>query len=233
LWGCPHSDPAVELRWGIHTVGWWGMTETISQCIVGYRHLTNRPGTMGSAAPEYEIAVQHPDGRPVSTGETGRLLVRGVRGVSMFKEYLNDPETTAASFDEQGWFDTGDMITLTASGQFQFADRHKDVLKVGGENVSASEVERVILGVPGVAETAVVGRPHDMLDEVPVAFVIAANNADKSLADAILAQCSAQLARFKVPTEILFVEDFSRAALNKIDKTALRARLRNAASPDA
>ena len=231
LWGCPHSDPAVEQRWGIHTVGWWGMTETISQCIVGYRHLTNRPGAMGSAAPEYEIAVLHPDGRPVSPGETGRLLVRGVRGVSMFKEYLDDPETTAASFDGQGWFETGDMITLTDSGQFQFADRQKDVLKVGGENVSASEVERVILGVPGVAETAVVGRPHDMLDEVPVAFVIAATKAGKALEDAILAQCRTQLARFKVPTEIVFVEDFSRAALNKIDKTVLRAQLRNPAAP--
>ena len=231
LWGCPHSDPAVEQRWGIHTVGWWGMTETISQCIVGYRHLTNRPGAMGSAAPEYEVSVRHPDGRPVSPGETGRLLVRGVRGVSIFKEYLNDPETTAASFDDDGWFETGDMITLTESGQFQFADREKDVLKVGGENVSASEVERVILGVAGVAETAVVGRPHEMLDEVPVAFVIAAEKVNKALEQAILAQCRTQLARFKVPTEVIFVEDFARAALNKIDKTRLRAQLRNAAAP--
>lgn len=228
LWGCPHTDPAVEERWGIHTVGWWGMTETITQCIVGYRHLANQPGTMGSAAPEYRIAVRHADGRAVSPGETGHLFVQGNRGLSLFKEYLNDPKATAASFDERGWFKTGDLVTLREAGQFQFADREKDVLKVGGENVSASEVERVILGVSGVSETAVVGRPHEMLDEVPVAFVVAAVPATDSLAGQIVAACRAELARFKVPTEVIFVDDFARAALNKIDKTVLRERLKQA-----
>lgn len=226
LWGCPHSDPAVEERWGIHTVGWWGMTETISQCIVGYRHLANLPGTMGSAASEYEISVRHADGRPVAPGETGHLFVQGRRGLSLFKEYLNDPAATAAAFDEEGWFLTGDLVTLREGGQFQFADREKDVLKVGGENVSASEVERVILGVTGVSETAVVGRPHDMLDEVPVAFVIPSGTDTGALADQIVRTCKAQLARFKVPTEVILVEDFERAALNKIDKTVLRERLK-------
>ncbi len=94
--------------------------------------------------------------------------------MSMFAEYLNKPEATADSYDEDGWFRTGDLVTVHADGWITFADRSKDMLRVGSENVAASEIERVIAEVPGVAEAAVVARPKVKLDEVPVTFVVAA-----------------------------------------------------------
>ncbi len=101
------------------------------------------------------------------------------------------------------------------------------MLKVGAENVAASEIERVVLGVQGVREAAVVGRSHPMLDEVPVAFVTLAAGADAAaLPEAVTAACRAALADFKVPREVLVIDDMPRATLEKIAKAELRKRLR-------
>ena len=124
----------------------------------------------------------------------------------MFLEYLGDRQATADSFTPDGWFMTGDRVTLETDGYITFSDRDKDMLKVGGENVAASEIERVIALVPGVYETAVVAQKHRMLDEVPVAFVIAAPAVDAAaraaLSGRIIAECRAKLADFKVPRAV-------------------------------
>lgn len=200
------------------------MTETISHPIVGDTQVPNRPQTIGRAAPEYEVAVARDDGSAAEPGETGDLLVRGVPGVSLFAAYLHEPEATAAAFDERGWFVTGDRVTLTDDGSFVFAGRAKDILKVGAENVAAAEIERVVVGVAGVAEAAVVARPDPMLDEVPVVFVTT-TTPTSALAEAILAECRAKLAAFKVPREVRFVAEMPRATLEKIAKHKLRQLL--------
>ena len=103
------------------------------------------------------------------------------------------------------------------------------MLKVGGENVAASEIERVIALVPGVYEAAVVAQKHRMLDEVPVAFVIAApglaGDGARDLPDQIIAECKAKLADFKVPRAVFVVDDMPRSTLEKIHKAELRKRL--------
>jgi crotonobetaine/carnitine-CoA ligase len=112
-----------------------------------------------------------------------------------------------------------------------FADRAKDMLRVGAANVAASEVERVVLGVPGVHEVAVVGGPDPMLDEVPIAFVVGANPDSLAILESqILAACRSKLADFKVPRKIHFVEDLPRATLGKVAKEQLRAQLRRSSS---
>jgi crotonobetaine/carnitine-CoA ligase len=147
----------------------------------------------------------------------------------MFLEYLNNPQATAESFTPDGWFKTGDRVTLEQDGYITFADRDKDMLKVGGENVAASEIERVIVTVPGVYEVAVVAQKHRMLDEVPVAFVIAtpgASTAERaSLPQRITATCKAKLADFKVPRQVHVVDDMPRSTLEKIHKAELRKAL--------
>jgi crotonobetaine/carnitine-CoA ligase len=177
---------------------------------------------MGRPAPEYEICVVRDDGVTlVDVDEVGHLLVRGTPGVSLFAEYLNQPRATADSFDDFGWFRTGDLVTVHADGYLSFVDRAKDMLKVGAENVAASEVERVILETKRVREVAVVGRSDEILDEVPVAFVIPADDGE-NLRDELLAACSERLADFKVPRAIYVVRDLPRSTLSKINRVELR-----------
>ncbi|MCY1275981.1 Crotonobetaine/carnitine--CoA ligase [compost metagenome] len=231
LWGTGANDLPQTRALGIKTIGWWGMTETISHPIVGLCNLPNTEMVIGRPATTYQVCVVDDDGQPVASGETGHLRVLGMPGVSLFREYLDNPEATAASFDEQGWFISGDRVTLMEDGSIRFADRDKDMLKVGGENVASSEIERVLMGcAPGtVAEVAVVAKPHDMLNEVPFAFVRLAEGvgADQreGIAERLLGFCRENLADFKVPVGVRFVDDFPRATLEKIAKAELRKRL--------
>ena len=138
-------------------------------------------------------------------------------------------QATADTFDERGLFKTGDRVTLLESGYIQFSDRDKDMLKVGGENVAASEIERVIMVTPGVREVAVVAKPHAMLDEAPVAFVIAddaASDAPEELSAAMMAACKATLADFKAPHEMRIVREMPRSTLEKVAKAELRKLVR-------
>jgi carnitine-CoA ligase len=225
LWGNGVSSPRQDATFGVRTMGWWGMTETVTHGICDDHDNPGRPMTCGRPAPEYEIAVLRPDSTSVDPGETGELLVRGVPGVSLFAGYLHDQAATAAAVDTDGWLTTGDLVTPNADGSITFADRAKDMLKVGGENVAASEIERVIMGVPGVAEVAVVAAPHDMLGEVPAAFVVPATPDDHGLRGHIDAACQQQLADFKRPERVEIVDDLPRSTLNKVAKAQLRRQL--------
>ncbi|MGI6855120.1 AMP-binding protein [Mesorhizobium sp. 1B3] len=228
-WGVAFSDPLVAETFRIPSVSWWAMTETLSHGIVGYPHLPTPYGAVGKAAPEYTLRVLRDDGTQVTIGETGAIHIGGVRGVSLFLEYLDDPEATAAAFDGDGFFNTGDQATLLDNRFLKFADRRKDMLKVGGENVASSEIERVVNGVDGVAESAVIGRPHPLRDEVPVAFVRVhgrlAVAGDEAVAEEVLSACRATLADFKVPWEVHVVDEFPRANIGKIAKARLKAAL--------
>ncbi len=211
----------LDARFNLSIVGAWGMTETVTHGTWGPPHLPAPLHSMGMPAPEYELKIVGENGEPVAKGETGLLKIRGKRGRALFLEYLDNPEATAASFDAEGWFDTGDRVYQVADGHLRFADRAKDMLKVGAENVAASEIESVIAGVPGVGEAAIVGRPHPMLDEVPVAFIRAAAPSD-ALAAAIIEACRQNLSDFKVPVDVIFMDEFPRAELNKVAKKELR-----------
>lgn len=225
VWGSPICDPPYDAHFGVKSIGWWGMTETVSHGIVGDPDQANVPLSCGRPAPEYEVRVLDAAGQPVAPGQTGSLHVRGVRGLSLFDRYLDDESATAAAFDDDGWFLTGDRVTLLADGHLAFADREKDVLKVAGENVSAMEVERVVLTVPGVADVAVVGRPDPMRGEVAIAFVVPQPEVEQDeLVERVLATCAQQLADFKVPRLVVLADELPRATLNKVAKAQLRTR---------
>ncbi|AOZ04144.1 ATP-dependent acyl-CoA ligase [Cupriavidus sp. USMAHM13] len=228
FWGSAVCEPPTDAHFGVKTIGWWGMTETITHGTVGSAHLPDAPLSMGRPANGYTIHVLDGDGRPVAPGATGELYVGGVRGLSLFLEYAGDPAATAAAFRADGLFATGDRVRLGEDGFLYFSDRAKDMLKVGGENVAASEIERVIALVPGVAEVAVVARRHPMLEEVPVAFVIPAAGADAALDERVLAACAGQLADFKRPHEVRLVDSLPRSTLEKVAKAQLRALLAQA-----
>jgi crotonobetaine/carnitine-CoA ligase len=228
LWGTAVNDPPPFAAFGVKIIGWWGMTETITHGIVGEVDQPNTPMSVGRAATEYSIRITDDDGAPTQVGGTGNLSIKGVPGLSLFAEYLHNEKATSESFDEHGYFLTGDRVTLLDRGFIKFGDRAKDMLKVGAENVAASEIEQVISVVPGVREAAVVGKKHPMLDEVPVAFIIplaGVEQAPKDLHDIIMAACRNALADFKLPREIHFVDEMPRSTLEKVAKAELRKML--------
>ena len=231
LWGSSVCSPPQDAYFGLQTVGWWGMTETITHGITGIPGMPNTPLSIGRPAPEYEIRVLV-NGREAVPGETGELSIRGVRGLSLFAEYLHNPEATEASFDDEGYFLTGDLVRIGEDGSYFFSDRSKDMLKVGGENVAASEIERVIMTVPGVVEVAVVAKSDPMLDQVPVACLrLSAGYEPRFVEEAVLKACAEQLASFKQPRQIKIVEDFPRSTLEKIAKAQLRELIADEAKP--
>lgn len=225
FWGNGVGAPRWDAYFGVRTIAWWGMTETVTHGTVGTTNLPNAPMSMGRPSPAYSIYIFREDGQQARPGEVGDLLVGGVRGLSLFAEYVDDPAATAAAFTAEGLLITGDRVRLGEDGSLFFADRSKDMLKVGGENVAASEIEGVIAAVDGVAEVAVVGMPHSMLDEVPAAFVIPTTKAGLDLADRIKAQCIDRLVDFKRPSVIRLVECLPRSTLEKVAKAELRRLL--------
>jgi crotonobetaine/carnitine-CoA ligase len=228
IWGTAVNEPAAFGKFGVKIIGWWGMTETITHGIVGEVDQPNIPMSIGRAASEYTIRITDDDGRPTQVGDTGNLSIKGVPGLSLFAEYLHNEKATRESFDEHGYFLTGDRVTLLERGYIKFGDRAKDMLKVGGENVAASEIEQVIAVVPGVREAAVVARKHPMLDEVPVVFIIPHAGVDalpQDLHDNVMSACRNALADFKVPREIRFVDEMPRSTLEKVAKAELRKML--------
>src|ERR1700761_7943192 len=228
LWGSAVNDPPPFAVFGVKIIGWWGMTETITHGIIGEVDQPNIPMSIGRAAPEYAIRITDDDGRPTVVGDTGNLSIKGVPGLSLFLEYLHNEKATHESFDEHGYFLTGDRVTLLERGYIRFGDRAKDMLKVGGENVAASEIEQVIAVIPGVREAAVVAKKHPMLDEVPVVFIIPRDGVERLPAELhgmVMTACRNALADFKVPHEIRFVDEMPRSTLEKVAKAELRKML--------
>ncbi|WP_165191763.1 AMP-binding protein [Caulobacter soli] len=225
FWGSPVCDMPFDAHFRVRSLGWWGMTETITHGTVGSTDLADAPRSMGRPSLAYTIHVLDDAGNPVRPGEVGDLLIAGQRGLSLFAEYVGDPAATAAAFREDGLFVTGDRVRLGEDGWLYFADRSKDMLKVGGENVAASEIERVIGSVAGVAEVAIVAKKHPMLDEVPIAFVIPRSGEAEGLAERIMAVCADSLSAFKHPAEIRLVDSLPRSTLEKVAKAELRTLL--------
>ena len=226
LWAPAVSMPPAEAHFGVKTIGWWGMTETVTHGIVSDLADSEPMRSIGRPAPGYEISVLNEKGQPVRPGETGDLLIKGIPGLSLFEEYLHHREATEAAFDDNGFMITGDRVTLGEGGELYFADRSKDMLKVGGENVAASEIESVIAQTPGVVEVAVVGKSDPMLDEVPVAFVLRSQEmASEDLRTAVARLCETELADFKRPREVRIVDELPRSTLEKINKAVLRDSL--------
>lgn len=223
-WGNSYSVPAGECFAGVEVMGWYGMTETVSHPMCSDLLGETPRGAVGRPCPEYGVAVLDGDGVPVTVGE-GELVVRGVPGVSLFAGYARDPEATNACYDAEGWFHTGDIVSVGEGGHLTFVRRAKDMLKVGGENVAAAEVERALAGHPGIREAAVVPVTDEVRGELPVAFVTVGEGARPAPSD-LKDWCAQRLADFKVPREIHFVDALPRNAAHKIDKPLLRARAR-------
>ncbi len=179
--------------------------------------------TDGAPLPGVEIRLIDDDGSDVEQGEPGEIWSRGP---DCFVGYT-DPVVTQAAFSPDGWFMTGDVGVLDADGYLAITDRKKDIIIRGGENVSAAEVEEILVRMPGVAEVAVVAAPDARLGEIGcVHFRMLTGESAPDLAAVRAALEAAGLARQKWPELVREVADFPRTPSGKIQKFALRERLR-------
>lgn len=198
----------------------YGLTETVSgDTFLDRDSLITKLGSVGRPCLYLEVDVRDEHGRSVAPGERGEIVLRGPK---VFKGYWRDPDATAAAF-AGGWFHTGDVGVRDEDGYLWVVDRLKDMILSGGENVAGSEVERVLYEHDAVLEAAVVGRPDERWGEVPVAFVALRDGAAASGAD-LIEHCRAQLARFKVPKDVVFVDALPRNPSGKVLKRELRDR---------
>lgn len=201
-------------------VGAFGMTEASGTAVYGSLDdtLETRLATCGTPLAGWEIrVVDTQSGSEVPAGTRGELAIRGN---ALFDGYWNDPGLTRAQFTDDGYFLTGDVGSINAEGFLTFHGRFKDQLKVGGENVSALEVESLLATHPAVHLAQVIGITDDRYGEVPVAYIEPrpGHVVDEA---AILAFCTGKIARFKIPRHVRFVENWPMSA-TKIVKYRLR-----------
>jgi carnitine-CoA ligase len=216
--------PDLDTMFGIAVYAAYGMTETVTHCVTGRPQERLPTRSMGHVTPGYELAVVDKEtGELCAEGETGELWMRGTRGIQLFLEYYDNDDANRKAY-EDGWFKTGDMVKMGAGGNVFYQERDKDLLKVGGENVSAKEVEDLIVAHPAVQAVAVVGKSHEFLSEVVVAFVILApgEHDAETVSGEIVETARQNLASFKVPRAVYFVEEFPTGTLDKILKNRLR-----------
>jgi len=197
----------------------WGMTETMAT-VTGHssEDYLNRPDSCGPPVAVADLKIMSEDGsRELQTGEIGELWARGPMVV---KGYWNNPEATAETFVD-GWVKTGDLARLDEEGWCYIADRAKDMIIRGGENIYSSEVENVLYDHPAVTDAALIGLPHQQLGEEPAAVVHLAPGMQASEAE-LQEWVAERLAKFKVPVRIAFTPDtLPRNANGKILKKEL------------
>ena len=216
----------------IVNISGYGMTEIWLGAGIGSPgdDMTQRCESSGYPGLGYEVRIVDPaSGADLPPGVPGEILVKGY---SLMLGYYKKPEETAACYDSGGWFHTGDTGAWREDGYFRFLGRYKDMLKVGGENVDPMEVEGLLLEHPKVHQVAVVGVADKRLSEVPVAFVQRAPDTDLE-AEEVIAACRGQVASFKVPRHVVFVDEFPMTASGKIRKVDLRAEAKRLFGPKA
>jgi long-chain acyl-CoA synthetase len=220
--GGTKMPPAVQQRFeevtGVELFEAYGLTETGGGTHVGFDATFGpKHGTVGQPLRATDCKIVDETGKEVSTGVAGELLVRGPHVTS---GYCGLPAETEAAFTDDGYFRTGDVARRDEDNYYEIVDRKSNVIVTAGYNVYPKEVEGVIHEHPGVRDTAVVGVPDERRNETVKAYVISAADATPSKAD-IRRHCLDELAAYKHPREVEFVEKLPRTHSGKIKKFQL------------
>jgi fatty-acyl-CoA synthase len=183
--------------------------------------LERRVSTVGRVQPHLEIQIVDTEGRPVPHGATGEFCTRGY---SVMKGYWNDEAKTREAIDAQGWMHTGDLATMDAEGYVNIVGRLKDMVIRGGENVYPREIEEFLYRHPAVQDVQVVGVPDAKYGEELAACIVLKPGQSAS-EDEIREFCRGQIAHYKVPRYIRFVQAFPMTITGKVQKFMMRKQL--------
>ena len=228
--GAPMPVPLLKV-WeerGVALQQGYGMTETSPAVLtLDKEDAVRKAGSSGKPVLHTEVRIVRPDGTDAGIDELGELWVRGP---NVTPGYWNRPDANRSSFTD-GWLHTGDATRIDAEGFYYIVDRWKDMYISGGENVYPAEVENVLHQIPAIAEAAVIGIPSEQWGEIGMA-IVAIRPGHTLAAEEIHAHCAANLARFKCPRQIEFVEALPRNATGKIHKPTLRKNFSTAKPTD-
>lgn len=216
----PDTFAEFRRRTGHTILERYGMTETgmlTSNPCDGER----RGGTVGLPLPGTEVRVVDDEGKPCAAGEIGNIEVAGD---NVFSGYWQMPEKSKEEFSADGFFKTGDMGRLDADGYVSIIGRSKDLIITGGLNVYPKEIESAIDALPGIAESAVIGVPHPDFGEAVAAVVVCVRGTPQPTSEQVIDALKEQLASFKVPKSVHFVQDLPRNTMGKVQKNLLRDR---------
>lgn len=215
----PRIRTFTELFRNARYIDAYGLTETCSgDTMMEAGREIEKIGSTGRALAHVEIQIFDERGVPVPPRTPGEICLRGPK---VTQGYWRDPTRTAAAFHGD-WFRSGDVGYLDEEGFLYLTDRLKDLIISGGENIASSEVERVILELPGVREVAVIGRPDERWGEAPVAFVALESGAALDY-ETLARHCRSKLAGFKTPKALIVKDALPRNPSGKILKRALRS----------
>ena len=184
--------------------------------------------TSGRAIDGVEVLVVDENGSETQAGEPGEVVIRGY---NIMRGYLDDPEQTAETIDQDGWLHTGDIGIMDSNGYLDITDRKKDMIITGGFNVYPAEVENSLMSHPEIAQIAIVGAPDERLGEIAVAFVVPAKQTDPTESD-LIDWARERIANFKVPRRVIFVENLPTNASGKVLKFELRESINSSKQVD-
>ncbi|MDM0032915.1 AMP-binding protein [Variovorax sp. J22P271] len=209
---------AVSQRWraagGLPITEAYGLTETSPSATF---NPPGRNGSIGIPVPSTDARIVDDDGRPVPDGTPGELLLKGPQ---LFAGYWKREEETRKALTEDGFFRTGDVVVADASGAMTIVDRKKDMILVSGFNVYPNEIEAVVAMHEGVVECACIGQPDARSGEAPHLFVV--RRSEALTAGEVEAHCRANLAGYKVPRQISFLQALPKSTVGKILRRELR-----------
>jgi len=231
MWRCPYaiaiSDDewdTFERRFNTTLIDLYGLTETLAPCTIMPIWGEHRRGSIGWPNPGMEVKIVDDSRNEVPIGETGEIVIKGEPGISLFKEYYNNPEATSHDLVD-GWFYSGDYGKVDEDGYVYFIDRKKDVIQRAAENISAPEVERVLNDHPAVMESCVIAVPDPVRDEAVMAIVRFKEGA-AATEEELTQFCRERMAKFKVPQFYIFQkEEFPKTSIGKLRKNIIRAEV--------
>jgi crotonobetaine/carnitine-CoA ligase len=218
-----------EERYAVDLINGYGQSETMTLLTASPVAAPRRWPSIGLPAAGRTLLLLDEEGNEVETGEVGEIVVRCIPGRTVMRGYYKDEMSTAQTI-RGDLLHTGDNAYADAEGYLYFFDRKKDMIKRAGENVSAIEVESVLVDHPQIVEAAIVGIADPIRDEAVAAVVVPAADADLSDAD-VIAFCAERLSRFKVPTVVAFEAELPKTSIGKVRKDELRKKLEGAEAP--